>query len=579
MGRFSFVPCAAPRPVSSAKPVPGRSVSADRVYEVAWPEEDRGGSRVSREGRGRWLVLADRGGVGLELAGRLEARGEECELLYAGAVPSGSRGRAVRPEEVNEAVRGLWHEMGTPLRGVIHLWGVGESGLSGLGSFAGECVESVLGVAKALVGSGSPGTRLWIVTRGAEAVGGEVSSVIGSGLWGLGRVIALEHPELWGGLLDLDPNDSGILGLWEEIWEPDGEDQVAWRGGTRRVARLSRSGELGDEIRLSGDGSYLITGGVGGLGLRVARWMVGRGARRLYLVSRRGVGEGSREAIQELEVLGARVEVLTGDVSDRERMRFVIEHAGREAPLKGIVHAAGVMEPCAVKDMRPEDVGTVFRPKVDGGVVLHELSEGLALDFFVLFSSAAGVWGSQGAGHYAAANHFLDGLASYRRSKGLPGLSVAWGPWGGGGMANEESQRWLGQMGVGVLDPHEGLEILGRLLGGQKTLATVATVDWNTFRPVYEARAHRPLLKDMNSPLSGAPDAIPVLRRLVEEAPPHARWEVLLAQVRGEVVEVRVHSFPTRRSSDLARSSRSSGSTLPGSPTRGGAFPPWGWTP
>jgi acyl transferase domain-containing protein len=514
----------------------------DRVYEVRWRERARASAGVGRGGSGRWLVLADEGGVGADLARRLEERGQSCALLYARSVPSGAQGLAAEPGQVEGLVRNLVEKDGAPWHGVVHLWGLEMPepgpGLSSLEALPDSGIGPVLSVVNALMGARAKGTRLWLVTRGAQAVGGGVISVLAAALWGLGRVIALEQPELWGGLVDLDPGAGGASGLCEEVWEPDGEDQVALRGDVRYVARLEGSGELGEEIRLRGDGSYLITGGLGGLGLRVSRWMVGRGATRLFLVGRSGAGEGVREAVRELEELGARVEVLTGDVSDAERMRWVIGEAGREAPLRGIVHAAGVMEPCPIGEMGLEQVRAAFRPKVLGGWVLHELSEGLGLDFFLTFSSAAGTWGSPGAGHYAAANHFLDALVSYRRGKGLPGLSVAWGPWAGGGMATEESQRWLGQMGVGALSPEEGLEALGRLLGTGAVQATVAAVDWGVFRPIYEARASRRLLERIDVPQALKPAGIPVLRRLVEEAPPHARWELLLAHVRDQAVEV-----------------------------------------
>src|SRR5207245_530662 len=177
---------------------------------------------------------------------------------------------------------------------------------------------------------------------------------------------------------------------------------------------------VGEGAGVGGVGGYLMTGGLGGLGLRVARWMVGRGARRLYLVGRSGVGEGAREAIGELEGLGARVEIFTGDVSDVERMRGVSEEAGGEARVGGSVG---------------------------------------------------------GGGQYAAANHFRGGLVSYRGGRGRRGLGVWGGPGGGGGMATEESQRWRGQMGVGTLSPEEGVEALGRLVGAGVAQATVAAVD------------------------------------------------------------------------------------------------------
>jgi acyl transferase domain-containing protein/acyl carrier protein len=534
-------PAPALRPVGEVERPTSRPEVDDLVYEIRWPERPRSAGRGGRPGRGRWLLLSDGQGLGAELARRLEERGETCELLLAGPAPEQERGIAVDPAAVEEVVRNLLNAGGNPWRGVVHLWGLDAPRLPPSMDQASSHlgVGVVVSLVRALAGAGATRTRLWVVTRGAQPVGGSEVSVMGAALWGLGRVVALEHPELWGGLVDLDPRDPVDAGrLLAEVWDPDAEDQVALRGGVRHVARLERSGvDLGQELRLNGEASYLVTGGLGGLGLRVARWMVDRGARRMFLVGRRAAGEGARQAVEELERLGARVEVLTGDASDAERMRWVIETAGSEAPLKGVVHAAGVLNPCDLEEIGQEQLIAAFRPKVMGGWVLHELTRQLALDFFVLFSSAAGIWGSRGAGHYAAANQFLDALAAYRRDKGLPALSVAWGPWGGGGMATEESQRWLEQRGVRALSPPGGVEVLGRLLGTGLAQATVAAVDWATFRPLWEARTGRRLLERIELPPASA-HGIPAITRLLNETSPHARWEALLAHVRDRVVEV-----------------------------------------
>ena len=255
--------------------------------------------------------------------------------------------------------------------------------------------------------------------------------------------------------------------------------------------------------------------------------MVDRGARHIVLTSRAGLPERSGadalaagdvtrrrvEAVRALEALGVSVTVAVADASDTVAMAAVFESFGRTLPpLRGVVHAAGVTTEATLETMDPVALLAVLRPKVTGAWVLHELTRELELDFFVLFSSAAAVWGSKGLGHYAAANHFLDALAHRRHAQGLPALSVNWGWWSGAGIASAPVQEAFRRAGVEELRPEQALEALGRLLACGSVQKTVAAVDWSVFKPVYEARRSRPLVLEVGAPAS-------TLRR--EPAPEH----------------------------------------------------------
>ena len=271
----------------------------------------------------------------------------------------------------------------------------------------------------------------------------------------MGRSLALEHPQLWGGLVDLDPDapQGEALALAGELLDPDGEDQSAFRGGRRHVARLVR-GDRPDHraqaLPVRPEGTYLVTGGLGALGLRVARWLVEQGARRLVLVARRGLpgreawdglaqddpAHTPVEAIRELERLGATVIAASADVGDPARMAALFDQVrGLLPPLRGVIHAAGVVTPLPLRDTALEALDAVLRPKVAGTWVLHRLTRELPLDFFVVFSSISSVWGSSELAAYAAANQFLDAFAHAARASGRPVLSINWGPWQGEGMA------------------------------------------------------------------------------------------------------------------------------------------------
>jgi NAD(P)-dependent dehydrogenase (short-subunit alcohol dehydrogenase family)/acyl carrier protein len=348
----------------------------------------------------------------------------------------------------------------------------------------------------------------------------------------------------------------------------DGEDQLAFRDGRRHVARLVRISPASTApIPLKADASYLITGGLGALGLHVARWMVEHGAKHLVLLGRNGLPErrlradlpaderGTRRrvaAVQSLESLGATVDIVQADVTDFAQMSAVFERlqAGH-APLRGLIHAAGVEGFQVLGGLQADAFQSVLHPKLAGAWNLHQLSRDLSLDFFVCYSSIASVWGSIGQAHYAAANQFLDALAHHRRAAGLPALSVNWGPWTGGGMATPEAQAVLARLGVAALQAGEATEALGRLLAAGATQATVAKVDWDVFKPIYEARRARPLLerigvdpaKAARVSANGHPDGsrkdeyIEVRGRL-ERAPASQRQELLAAQLQKEVARV-----------------------------------------
>jgi NAD(P)-dependent dehydrogenase (short-subunit alcohol dehydrogenase family)/RimJ/RimL family protein N-acetyltransferase/acyl carrier protein len=339
-----------------------------------------------------------------------------------------------------------------------------------------------LAVVQALRGR-SP-VRLWWVTTGAAAV--EPGDVVEAGtapVWGLGRTVMQEHPELGCTLVDVEPGAPDVEALARELGTNDGESQVAWRAGRRRVARLVRAAPMTADVPapIPTRGTVLVTGGLGALGLHVARWLAQQGVPHLVLTGRRGLGTtGAAEAVAELEALGARVTVAAVDVADREGLRAVLAAIPTEWPLRGVVHAAGVLDDGVLAEQTMERFARVLSPKVAGSWNLHELTAGDDLAFFVLFSSVAGLLGAGGQGNYAAANTFLDALAAHRRRKGLAGQSVAWGPWSEGGKAaglGAEQKARLARQGMGALSPSEGVALLGQALGRPEAMLGAVRLD------------------------------------------------------------------------------------------------------
>jgi acyl transferase domain-containing protein/acyl carrier protein len=531
---------AAPRHVSVA------SSARSFAYEVAWqPAETAGEAAAPGRVIDRWLVFADRSGVGGDVARQLTARRATVTTVRTGAAFQQQAGGTFEIDPANPAHyrRVLGEAAGEPRSsalGVVFLWG-----LDSPSAFDSESCQQLLTLSLAMTDAAAPAARLWIATRGAQAVNGGAPVSIGQAtLWGFGRVLALEHPDAFGGLIDLAAGQSprDAIALVDELVS-GGEEQVAPRDGVRFVPRLARRAARPATTRMCpADAAYLITGGTGSLGLKVAAWLVDRGARHLVLVSRRGLSVAAVEEVRQLEARGAVVRALSADVTDRTQMTALLEELRRSPqPLRGIVHAAGVSNPRLIRDLDHADLRAMLEPKVAGARHLHELTSGLPLDFFILFSSISSVWGSKGLAHYAAANHALDALAHYRRAAGLPALAVNWGPWSGGGMASTDDQRSLAVIGVESLQPSTALAALGELVDSPDVQTTIADVNWDVFKAVYTAKGRSRLLDAIASeaPASApAPDAAPGLRAQLEQASPDDRSSVLFAGVQHVVAAV-----------------------------------------
>ncbi|MER5363268.1 type I polyketide synthase [Streptomyces sp. NPDC002785] len=348
---------------------------------------------------------------------------------------------------------------------------------------------------------------LWCATVGAVVTtpSEHTSSPAQAQIWGLGRVVSLEHPERWGGLVDLprtlDERAADRLAAVLDGSLGDGhEDQVALRTAgilARRIGRAEPAATAGEPWRPRG--TVLVTGGTGALGAHVARWLAGNGAEHLVLASRRGPdAPGAAGLRDELTALGAEVTVAACDVTDREAVAGLLAAVPTRTPLTAVVHTAGAGQFAPLARTGPADIAEVVAAKVAGAVHLDALLGDAELDAFVLFSSIAGVWGSGGQGAYAAANAFLDALAEQRRARGLAATSVAWGPWADGGLvADDEAAEQLRRRGLPVMAPSTAITALQQALDGDETTVTVADVDWERFVPAFTAARPRPLIADL----------------------------------------------------------------------------------
>ncbi|TAN66396.1 MAG: type I polyketide synthase [Methylobacter sp.] len=393
----------------------------------------------------------------------------------------------------------------------------------------------VIRLARAAAGLQAP-TKLWLITRSATAADGAASSSPFSALLsGMGRSLFLEYPELKGGMIDLEPGETQAL--LHELLDTEGEDAIGLRAGKRYVARLeSFQPKLAEPPRFKPDGAYLITGGLGALGLKTARFLAENGAGQLILLGRKGAGENARDTLDFIENLGTQVRVVQADSGDEAAMREVLAQiAAGNFHLKGIIHAAGHLSPCALAELDRDRLHSVLAPKVRGAWTLHSLSLNLSLDFFVLYSSVSSVLGTARQAHYTAANGFLDGLADYRRSLGLPALSINWGPWQGNGMIDSETAQHIADSGFNALSAPIALALFGRLLASGQTRVAVLDADWPRLKSLYEARGRQPVLALLGQIPSTESTKTSAVISLLQDLPQRDRFDYLVSRLQEQV--------------------------------------------
>ncbi|WP_433335341.1 type I polyketide synthase [Spirillospora sp. CA-294931] len=506
------------------EPAPVAIGSGDR-YRVTWrPIGDVAAPRLT----GTWLVLGETG-----LARELERHG--ATVIEAPAhTDRETFADLIAKARVESAIDGVLSEQDLP---------------------------GTLALVQAL-GDAEVEAPLWCATRGAVSVGGSdpLRSVEQAPVWGLGRVVGLEHPSRWGGLVDLPESlDERAGARLCAVLAGGAESEVAVRSSGVHARRLVRSPDVGAP-EWEPRGTVLITGGTGALGAHVARWAAANGADRLVLTSRRGMAApGAADLADELRGLGADVEVAACDAADRDALARLLQRT----PPDAVIHAAGVSDGGVLSRMTPDDLERVAAAKVAGAVNLDELLADAPLDAFILFSSIAGVWGNAGQGAYAAANAHLDALAQDRRARGLPATALAWGPWDGGGMADDPALKdRLRRDGLPLLRPEPAIRAMRAAVASGEAVSVVVDVDWPRFVAALPAGRPTALIGDLPEVAAAVRDAAPPvvaeepLRERLSRLPEADRDRALLTLVRTEVAAVLGHESaddvaPSRAFTDL----------------------------
>ncbi|QKW05112.1 SDR family NAD(P)-dependent oxidoreductase [Streptomyces sp. NA04227] len=510
-------------------------------YGIAWKPVTAAGATLD----GTWLIVAPEGGDpdgrAAALAAGLTANGAESVVLETDPLALGRTALSAQLADTSGTL--------PELRGILSL----------LGTPAGADPAATLVLVQALADA-SVTAPLWCATSGAVSVGqGDRPALPDqAALWGLGRAVALELPAVWGGLIDLPATlDERALGRVAKALAGIGdEDQLAVRATGTFGRRLTRRPlhDAAPERVWQPRGTVLVTGGTGGVGAHVARWLAENGAAHLVLTSRRGPeAPGAAELAREIRESGTEVTLAACDAADRDALAAVLAAVPEDQPLSAVVHAAGLPQSTLATDTTAEDFAQLTAGKVRGAAHLDALLGERELDAFVLFSSSSGVWGAGRHTAYGAANAYLDALAEQRRARGLSATSIAWGGWSGGMMALEGAGEYMRRRGVNEMPPERALAALRQAVEHDETFVAVADMNWERFAPGFTSERPSALIGDLpevrgtlapavgTAPKEAEESASDLVREL-RAAAPAEREQLLLDLVRGQAASVLGHA-------------------------------------
>jgi aryl carrier-like protein len=472
--------------------------AAQWLYVLQWREQTLPRNPISDRQLARsadtWIVLGDDCEMSTELAASLRTRGERCTQIITGEIYNylDDDHICIHPDELGHFERALTDIFAKAHTDTLNIVCLGSADAKPLQVSTWNPLE--LALSSGCIGilyliqaldryHRSMKLRVWLVTHGAQDAGGEgcrtEAALTQAPLWGLGRTLLHEYPHLSCTLVDIDNvgTQRAVEALLHEFAIGDAERQVVLRANRRYLARLAHYAlpnlpssfePLGTGTTLllfHQDATYLVTGGLGGIGLVLTRWLIEQGARHVTLLGRHAPSQAVQVMLNDMmQATGAHITVLQADVAKTEDVVNALMHI-THPPLRGVFHLAGTLDDGLLTHLDRQRFQTVMAPKVQGAWNLHAHTLDMPLDYFVLFSSAAAMPGSPGQGNYAAANAFLDTLAHFRRKLGLPALSINWGPWSEIGLAAQGARgKRLVLRGIESLTPTQGLRLLEWML-------------------------------------------------------------------------------------------------------------------
>jgi NAD(P)-dependent dehydrogenase (short-subunit alcohol dehydrogenase family)/acyl carrier protein len=470
-------------------------------YRVTWmPMKDKIAAKLS----GVWLIVAPADTAASDLTNdcvaAIRAHGGEAKIVLVGD-----------DDSHRERLGRILADLDRGVVGVISLIGIDTADFSATGAVRTLTLAQALADVGLLV-------PLWCLTQGAVSVAADdlLRRPSGALVWGLGRVVGLEHPRRWGGLVDLpEVMDSECwVSLCSLLGNAMGEDQFAIRSTgifLRRLVHAPFFTATPTTHEWTPSGTILIAGGTGALGGHIARWLVQKyKSVHLLLLSRSGLNAGGAvELIDDLRTAGGHVTVEACDVTDRVAVAEVLERIPAERPLDAVFHVAGENQPSSLMTVEKDSFIAELASKLKGSQVLHDLTADRPLSAYVMSSSVSGVWGSSGQSAYSAANAYLDAFAEKLRALGTPATAIAWGPWAGAGMVDHHrASAVLNRIGLKPLSPVWAIEALSDALSRPAATLTVVDVNWERFYPTFASARTQPFLYE-----------IPEVKKFLESSP------------------------------------------------------------
>ncbi len=465
-------------------------------YQVAWPVRPLPNAEPTAEtaSSGRWLVVGH-ADVGADLAaelGRVLGPQSSVDVLESAALA-----KDADPAALHNALSDVDHVLYAPPTGKSLDVGA-----------AYQLFHQVRRLVAAMAGASVP-AKLFLLTRNAQPVTeGDRANPAHGVLWGLGRTLALEHPEIWGGVIDLDdsvPAELAAPQVLSEATSTDGEDQVVYRWGARRVPRLQRRAVPAEPVTLSSDTSQLVIGATGNIGPHLIRQLAQMGAKTIVAVSRNPRSRLT-ELAESLAAEGTNLVTVAADATDEAAMSALFDRFGTEfSPLEGIYLAAFAGQPVLLSEMTDDDVHAMFAPKLDAAALLHRLSLKTPVRHFVLFSSISGLTGSRWLAHYTATSGYLDALAYARRALGLSATTVNWGLWKSLIDTQQGTSQVSVESGLVPMDDEVAIGALPLVMSPAAGVhSVVVAADWQLLADAYRTRGSLRILDDL---LQGSSDA------------------------------------------------------------------------
>ncbi|MBS9536205.1 SDR family NAD(P)-dependent oxidoreductase [Mycobacterium sp. M1] len=513
---------------SGAVSVDTGAVPADWWCELTWPALEP----VRTEATGTWLVIGD-DALAAQLSRQL---GVTVPTLDAAALTGD---RAALVQALGDATHVLYAAPTVTSFAAQPAYDAFNAGRLLAAALADRAAADAAGAAK-----------LFLLTRNAQPVGdGDRANPTHAVLWGLGRSLALEHPEIWGAVVDIDESVPVALAaeyVLAEAAATDGEDQVVYRAGVRRAPRLRHGYPApsvpAGPVQFDADGSHLVVGATGNIGPHLIRQLSAMGAKTVVAVSRQ---PGSRlDALTaELAAAGTTLVTVAADAADESAMAELFDRFGADLPaLAGVYLAAFAGGPVTLRDMTDADVTAMFRPKLDVVAVLHTLSLPHRLRHFVLFSSISGLTGSRWLAHYTATSTFLDTFAYARRAAGLPATAINWGLWKSLTDTQSEAERQIeAESGLEPMADDVAIAALPLAIGTHSAVRhTVVAADWPRLATAYRTRAAFHIVDDLlvaeAQKAGGTTAVVTEFRKALAEAEPERRHGLLLDHVTAQVV-------------------------------------------